>query len=114
MSSFAFCAALATLILSGCATRPDTAGAVLAPAAIAPAPVVVPQHVVQPVAVTPTGYAHKFLYQAKSLPEVRACPFDPGVTLVAVSPGVEMYSAQCGRAEVLMLRCEWGTCRVLK
>jgi hypothetical protein len=81
------------------------------PEAVPPQPVAA---LSPPPAALPKDYAAKFSYQAFAVPQVRACNSEPEVTLAAVSPGVEVYSARCAKGEPLMLRCEWGTCRALR
>ena len=119
--------AAAALVFGGCSTYPpqryspwaDTPAPVAA-AAVMPAtqPVALPAARVAErapaiKAVTPIGYVQKFLYQAEHAPEVLACG-PPQVTLTGASAGLEMYSAKCSNGDVLVLRCQWGNCRVLR
>ena len=53
-------------------------------------------------------------YQVERMPEVKACNADPRALLTAKGPGFEAYSIACSNGDALAVRCEFGSCRVLR
>lgn len=53
-------------------------------------------------------------YNVEHLAEVRACAAQPRAVMVGKGPGLETYTVACANGDVLAVRCEMGTCRVLK
>lgn len=88
--------------------------------AVSVAPVVEPSKPVPAVSsrlapyLAPPAQAGKFIHQAERVPQVRACNGQSSVTLTGAVAGVEVYDAKCASGEVLMVRCEWGSCRALR
>lgn len=94
------------------------------PAAVAPVPVV-------PVAVVPAAVrvpersnallsakvgeplvTGKFLFSAERLAREQSCTAK--TSLVAIGPGFESYTTACPGGEAIMIRCDFGQCRVLR
>ena len=99
--------------------KPVAAVLLLAPQPVHPVQVVSPPGAtVVVIAALPApkrnGYAAKFSLEAMHVPEVRACNPSPQVTLTDIGPGFESYTAACTNGDALAVRCEFGTCRVLK
>jgi hypothetical protein len=53
-------------------------------------------------------------YVAERVAKQAGCNSTALAKLVAKGPGFESYSMQCANSDVMMIRCEMGTCRVLK
>jgi hypothetical protein len=53
-------------------------------------------------------------YQVEHMPEVKACAPTPRAELAAKSAGSETYKVACQNGEAMIVRCEFGKCRVLK
>jgi Zn-dependent protease with chaperone function len=53
-------------------------------------------------------------YTAERFAKDAKCYSTTPASLVAKGPGFETYSIQCEKAEVLIVRCEFGNCRALK
>ncbi len=53
-------------------------------------------------------------FNVEHLAEVRACAAQPRAVMVGKGPGLETYTVACANGDVLAVRCEMGTCRVLK
>lgn len=97
----------------------STAAPTAAPAA-APGPAAPPA---APLAPAPTAAATPAArglpsgtssYEAERLPESRACAETARATLVAKGPGFETYAIACRNGDALAIRCEFGSCRVLR
>jgi hypothetical protein len=63
-----------------------------------------------PTPVEPTGQE---AYTAERVARQMACSGAPG-RLIGKGPGFESYSFQCTSGELLVIRCEFGTCRALR
>lgn len=96
-------------------------------AATRPAPAVISQRGTMPVVLEPTDNPSIGLaapapkqevgessYQVERMPEVRACAAQPRVVLAGKGPGNEVYSVACANGNLMMIRCEFRTCRVLR
>ena len=100
----------------------------LAPASPPPVAPVSPAQVPQPSSapptaspaaapsVTNTGSARvgQDSHNVERMPEVKACSSSPRADLSSKGPGVETYMVRCNSGDVLVVRCEMGSCRVLK
>lgn len=53
-------------------------------------------------------------WQVEKMPAVKACHPQPRADLSAKGPGFESYTVACASGDQLMVRCEFGNCRVLK
>lgn len=53
-------------------------------------------------------------FQAEQLAKQLTCSPLPIANLAARGPGYESYSVKCSNGEALMIRCEFGNCRVLQ
>lgn len=53
-------------------------------------------------------------FSAERLARHEACHAQPVAKLSAKGPGFETYSVVCSNADALMIRCEFGNCRVLR
>ena len=53
-------------------------------------------------------------HQVERMTEVKACATQPRAELAAKGPGYEAYKIDCHGGDVLMVRCEFGSCRVLR
>jgi hypothetical protein len=53
-------------------------------------------------------------WAVERLPAVRACHAAPRAKLSAKGPGFETYTVGCSSGDVLLVRCEMGTCRVMR
>lgn len=53
-------------------------------------------------------------FQAEQLAKQLTCAPLPVASLAAKGPGYESYSVKCSNGEALMIRCEFGNCRVLQ
>lgn len=51
---------------------------------------------------------------AEKLAKSQSCMSEPRATLAAKGPGFESYAVPCTNGDTLMIRCEFGNCRVLK
>lgn len=60
---------------------------------------------------TPTG---KDSFQVQRLAKEQACSSLPVPALMAKGPGFESYSVPCSNGDAMIVRCEFGNCRVLK
>jgi predicted Zn-dependent protease len=58
--------------------------------------------------------AGKDSYSAERFAKDAKCYSATPASLIAKGPGYETYSVQCEKAEVLIVRCEFGNCRALK
>lgn len=72
--------------------------------------VVAQQSESQPVA-RKTG---KDTYQAEQLAKDQSCAATPVASLSASGPGFEVYTVPCTNDNLLTMRCEFGSCRVLQ
>lgn len=52
--------------------------------------------------------------RAESVAKAAACHAEPVATLAVKGPGFESYSIPCTNGDTMMVRCEFGNCRVLK
>lgn len=86
---------------------------VVQPAPVAPPPAVAVQTSSPPVSPLLRGVGVDS-YSAERLARQSACTADPAATLVANGPGYESFSIKCTNGDVLMVRCESGSCRALK
>jgi hypothetical protein len=53
-------------------------------------------------------------YQAERLARDQSCNATPRAALLAKGAGFESYSVPCSNGDALTIRCEFGTCRVLR
>ncbi len=53
-------------------------------------------------------------YHVERMPEVKACNSQPTAKLASTAPSTEVYTIQCSGGDVLMVRCEFRSCRVLR
>ncbi len=53
-------------------------------------------------------------YNAGKTAVAEACTQQPTPVLAAKGPGFESYTVACSNGDTLMLRCEFGNCRVLR
>jgi hypothetical protein len=53
-------------------------------------------------------------FQAEQLARRMNCAFSTSSSLVGKGPGYETYGVRCGNGETIVIRCEFGNCRVLK
>jgi hypothetical protein len=96
---------------------PSTSSPVV-PAPVAAAPNVLPGNIisarsVEPGAPTPPEPSGKDAYVADRVARNMACSGAPG-KMIGKGPGFESYSFQCLSGEMLVIRCEMGTCRALQ
>lgn len=56
----------------------------------------------------------KDLFYVTKLAVGAGCSADPRAALTGQGPGYEAYSVPCTDGETMMVRCEYGNCRVLK
>lgn len=82
-----------------------------APPPATPTPVHIPRPTAAP---KPTRPAGEFGYEAAKFARERRCAAaDTPAQFVAKGPGFESYSVACTSGDVMMVRCEFGTCRAL-
>jgi hypothetical protein len=101
---------------------PSGTSIVLQPIQAAAAPVAASVAAAQPVgtaavqsAAAPAGEIGQESHQIERMPEVQACTAGrPIARLVGKAPGVESYSVTCANGDLLAIRCEMRSCRVLK
>ena len=94
---------------------PATAEQMVAPSsATAQVPIPQPLQTPKPVPTARVIQGGQDSYQAERLTEVKACAAQPQALLTAKGPGFETYKVDCQNGDVLIVRCELGTCRVLK
>lgn len=53
-------------------------------------------------------------YNAGRVAMAESCSQQPAPALAAKGPGFESYTVACSNGDTLMLRCEFGNCRVLR
>ena len=53
-------------------------------------------------------------FQARRLAQSMQCSADPAPVFIAKNPGSETYSVPCANGESLVVKCEFGNCRVLR
>lgn len=70
-----------------------------------------PSAQVQVQAPTPIG---KDAFPAEQLAKRLLCSANPIATLSARGPGFETYSVPCRNSDTMMVRCEYGQCRVMR
>ena len=73
-----------------------------------------PQQAIQATIVAGAGQVGQDSYNVERLPEIRACNPQARAGLAAKGAGFETYSVPCANGDLLMVRCEFGNCRVLK
>lgn len=78
------------------------------PAPRPPAPAVEP---IAPRVALPVGVD---AYSAERLARDQACQAQPRALLAAKGPGFETYTVACSSGDALVIRCEFGNCRVLR
>ena len=71
-----------------------------------------PQQLDRPAA--PKAAAGQDLYQAEQFARTQNCGAAPKATMAAKGPGFETYSLPCPNGNTIMVRCEFGNCRVLR
>jgi hypothetical protein len=54
------------------------------------------------------------LHTVERLAEARSCSQSPRAVLVAKGPGFETYSLPCKDGDAIVVRCEFGNCRMLR
>lgn len=86
---------------------------VVAPLAVVPTPVGAMSAPVE-VAAAPTGETGKDAYTAEQLARRELCNQTPKPSLIHKGAGYESYSVACTNGDALMMRCEFGNCRVLR
>jgi hypothetical protein len=96
----------------------DPAAAPVPQTTTAPAPTLQPQPIINARSVelgapTPPEPSGKDAYVAERVARNMACSGAPG-RLIGKGPGFESYSFQCTSGELLVVRCEMGTCRPLR
>jgi len=87
------------------------AGAAAAPAS-APAAATTPA-TAAPAASAPAARG-QWSYQVETMARQGKCNSDPRSSMIAKGPGFETYSVACSNGDVMMLRCEFGNCRVMQ
>lgn len=65
-----------------------------------------------PVSAGLSGGTH--MHTVERLPETKSCSSSPRATLVAKGPGFESYTVACQNGDAIVVRCEFGNCRVLQ
>ena len=106
------CSFAAIALLAGCAA-PNTPEAEYSPQAAAGAAPAQTQ--AAPVAYTPASRpTGRDTYNAEKLAKNRACAAQPLASLSAKGPGFETYSVPCSNGRSIVIRCEFGNCRVLQ
>ena len=53
-------------------------------------------------------------FNAERLARSQSCSEQPVASLVAKGPGFESFSVACANGDALAIRCEFGSCRVLR
>jgi len=53
-------------------------------------------------------------WTAERIPESKACSPEPKAVFTGKGPGFESYTLACSDGDQLMIRCEFGNCRVLR
>jgi len=53
-------------------------------------------------------------WSAERLPAAKACSTEPRAVFTGKGPGFESYTLACSDGDQLMIRCEFGNCRVLR
>ena len=53
-------------------------------------------------------------YNAERVARQSACNVENTAALISKGPGFETYSVKCGGGDALVVRCEFGNCRILK
>jgi hypothetical protein len=64
-----------------------------------------------PISASPSG---TYAYEVERMPAVKACQPTTKASLTGRGPGFENYSVTCTNRDVISVRCDYGTCRVLK
>ena len=62
----------------------------------------------------PATASGKDLYNAERLASQSACHQQPRAVLTGRGPGFETYAVACSSGDQLVIRCEFGNCRVLR
>lgn len=81
--------------------------------AIAPSPVTASFQSGAPAA-APRAPLGQDAYNAGRVAMAESCSQQPAPVLAAKGPGFESYTVPCANGDTLMLRCEFGNCRVLR